>query len=341
VSAAPSGAAPAGSQRTLVLTGGDVARLMDMAAWLDAAETAFRALAEGRAEVPAPMAIAGVGGTFHAKGAWLAGARPLVALKLNGNFPGNPAATGLPTIQGALLLCDGADGRLLAIVDSIAVTLWRTAAASALAARHLARPDSATLMVCGCGAQGSAHLAALRGVLPLTRCLVWDRAPGAAERFAAAHQASGIAVEPAAGLAAAAEADVIACCTSAAEPYLGPAHVRPGTFVAAVGADSPHKSEIEPALMARARIVADIAGQAEAMGDLRHALAAGAVGRDRLHAELGDLVAGRKPGRASADEITLFDSTGTAIQDVTAAAEIWRRAMAQHVGAAIALGAPA
>ena len=111
--------------------------------------------------------------------------RPYVALKLNGNFPDNPTARGQPTIQGALLLCDGRTGALLAIMDSIEVTLRRTAAATALAARFLARPEAETVLICGCGAQGRAQLDALRGVLGLRRALAWDRDAAAARAFAA------------------------------------------------------------------------------------------------------------------------------------------------------------
>jgi len=121
---------------------------------------------------------------------------------------------------------------------------------------------------------------------------------------------------------------VIVTCTTAQAPFLGAGMVRPGTFIAAIGADSPDKCEIEPALMAKAMVVADLAGQCAAMGDLRHAIAAGAMAADEVHAELAELVAGRKPGRISDDRVILFDSTGTALQDVAAAALIYERALA-------------
>lgn len=313
---------------TLVLARRDVARLMDPAAWLEAVETGFRAAARGEADAPPPMAIHASGGAFHAKGASLRLGRLYVALKLNGNFPGNPEALGLPTIQGAILLCDGETGSLLAILDSIEVTLRRTAAATALAARFLARPDSATILICGCGEQGGAQLAALRGVLPLRRGFAWDRDPRRAKAFARAMSDDGFAVASASELAAAARAsDVIVTCTTARSPFLDAAYVAPGTFVAAVGADSPDKNEVHAGLMAKALVVADVLDQCAAMGDLHHALAAGVMARGDVHAELGELVAGRKAGRTSADQIILFDSTGTALQDVAAAAFIYARAL--------------
>ena len=152
---------------TLILSRSDVAGLMRPCDYLEAVELGFRAAAEGRASAPPPMSIEACGGAFHAKGAILAIGRPWVALKLNGNFPENPASNGLPTIQGAILLCDGATGVLLAVMDSIEITLGRTAGATALAARYLARPDSAVLGLIGCGEQAYAQVAALNDVLPV------------------------------------------------------------------------------------------------------------------------------------------------------------------------------
>lgn len=312
---------------TLILTRRDVALLMDQAAWLEAVETGFRAAAAGKAHAPPPMTIHGLDGAFHAKGASLALDRFYVALKLNGNFPDNPAARGLPTIQGALLLCDGETGALLAIMDSIEVTLRRTAAATALAARFLARPESRTILICGCGEQGRAQLAALSDVLPLRRAFAWDRDETRASAFAEETTGEALAVESVRDLAAAArQSDVIVTCTTSRDPFLDASFVRPGTFVAAVGADSPDKSEVHPRLMAKALVVADVLDQCVVMGDLRLAFASGLMAAGDVHAELGDLVAGRKPGRTSDAQITLFDSTGTALQDVAAAALIYERA---------------
>lgn len=310
---------------TLLLSRADIAGLMRPSDYLDAVETGFRAGQSGSATAPAPMALAGEGGGFHAKGAGLRAGRHYVALKLNANFPGNPPAR--PTIQGAILLCDGDNGDLLAVIDSIEVTLRRTAAATALAARRLARPDSHTLLVCGCGAQGAAQLEALAEVLPLRRVFAWDRDAGRAETVAAAARGLGLDAAAVTGLAEAAPAsDVIVACTTALEPYLMPAHVRPGGFVAAVGADSPEKSELHPDLMGRARVVVDKLGQCLEMGDLRHAVRAGALRAEDVHGELGAILAGAAPGRSREDELFVFDSTGTALQDVAAASAIYERA---------------
>jgi ornithine cyclodeaminase/alanine dehydrogenase-like protein (mu-crystallin family) len=237
-------------------------------------------------------------------------------VKVNSNFPGNPAR-GLPTIQGAVLLYDAGDGRLLAIMDSGEITSGRTAAASAVAARYLARRSSRTAGICGCGAQGRAQLAAIARVLPIERAWAWDVDATRAARFAAeAGKALRIEIQATQEIR---PADVIVTATTSVTPFLR--HVAHGTFVAAVGADSPHKSEIHPELMARAKVVTDLTSQAAAMGDLHHAAGAAA------YAELGEIVAGRKAGRVDDAEIIVFDSTGVAIQDATAAACAYERAV--------------
>jgi alanine dehydrogenase len=318
----------------LILTRSEIAGLMAPADYLEAAETGFRALAEGRAEVPPPWHVAGNGRGFHGKGASLKLDRLFVALKLNGNFPGNPSANGLPTIQGAILLFDGETGSPLAIFDSIEATLRRTAAATALAARYLARPDSRTVLVCGCGDQARPQLEALSSVLPLERGFAWDRDRERAERLACVGKLS-VADDLA---EAARRADVILTCTTATDPFLTASMARPGTFIAAVGADAPHKNEIDPGLMAEALVVADSIAQCSVMGDLHHAITAGTMKAGDVHAELAELVAGTRPGRSDAEQITLFDSTGTAVQDVAAAVRIYERALASSAGRTVELG---
>ena len=308
----------------VIISRRELASLMDLDAYLAAAKAAFRAHAEGRTNVPAPMHIPVEAGGFHAKGALVVLDHPYVAVKVNSNFPGNPAR-GLATIQGAVLLFSGNNGRLLAILDSIEITSKRTAAASALAARHLARRDSSTIAICGCGEQGRAQLAAISRVMPLERVVAWDIDAARAERFV--HDTRDLEARATTRLGdATREADIIVTATSSKSAFLTRDHVSPGTFIAAIGADSPHKSEIAPQLMAHAKVVADLIAQGQVMGDLHHAIEAGAMTTANVHAELGEIVTGHKPGRTDETEITLFDSTGVAIQDVAAAAWAYERA---------------
>ena len=219
------------------------------------------------------------------------------------------------------------------------ITIKRTGAATAIAARYLARPDSRVATICGCGEQGRIQLAALRHVLPIERAFAWDSDHAAAEAFAReASDQPGLEVAVARDLRdATLQSDAIATCTTSATPYLGWDHVRPGTFIAAIGADNPEKSEILPELMARATIVTDIAAQAITMGDLHHAIRTGALTADAIRADLGELIAGRKPGRTSPEEITIFDSTGTGIQDIAAAARAFERARERGAGSRVSL----
>lgn len=291
-----------------------LARLMGLDDYVAAVEAAFLAHAEGRTSQPMPLHIEVDGGGFHAKGAFVALDRPYVAVKVNSNFPGNPRR-GLPTIQGAALLYDAVDGRLLAILDSLEITSKRTAAASALAARHLARSDARTLAICGCGEQGRAQLAAIARARPIERAFAREMGASLAIEMAA------VATLREATLAA----GIIVTATSSHAPFLTRDCVRPGTFIAAIGADNPHKSELHPDLFAGTKVIVDSLDQAAVMGDLHHAIDAGKATRESVHAELADLVAGRKPGRTDDAEITIFDSTGLAIQDVASAAAAWSR----------------
>lgn len=305
-----------------------LAGLMALDDYLAAVEDAFRAHADGRTSMPMPLHIDVEAGTFHAKAASVQLDRNWVAVKVNANFPGNPAR-GLPTIQGAVLFFDGGNGRLLAILDSMEITARRTAAASALAAMHLARLDARTLTICGCGAQARPHLEAIAGVRRLERVYAWDVDPGRAAALAAVASEMGLTASVAGPHREATLAsDIIVTTTSSRTPFLGRDDVRPGTFIAAVGADNPHKSELQPDLFAAATLVVDHLEQAATMGDLHHAIEAGTASRESVHAELAEVVTGAKRGRTRDDEITLFDSTGLAIQDVAAAAVAYNRAVA-------------
>jgi len=224
-------------------------------------------------------------------------------------------------------------------MDSIEVTLRRTAAATAVAARHLARADSRTATICGCGIQARAQLQALRRVLPIAQVFAFDMDAAAARVFSEEASELGLAVTPAESLPSAlAASDVCVTCTPSRRALLFPEHVRPGTFVAAVGADSADKQELDPRLLAAAVVVADVLEQCAVIGDLHHALAAGTMSRADVHAELADVIVGRKAGRRTAAEVTVFDSTGTALQDVAAAAIVYEKAVAAGVGLCVALG---
>ncbi len=326
----------------MLLTRRDVAALLDLDACIAAVEEAFRRYGAGTAAAPGVLSVPVQGGGFHIKAGVLelGEGRPYFAAKTNANFPDNPGRHGLPTIQGVIVLADAERGTPLALMDSMEITTLRTGAATAVAAKYLARANARTATIVGCGAQGRVQLRAVRAVRAVERVYACDRDLTVAERFAREMTAGrGFEVRARADVAAAArESDVIVTCTPSREPILGPGDVRPGTFVAAVGADHPEKQEIAPALLAASRVVVDVLEQAATMGDLHHALRAGVMTRADVHAELGEVVAGRKPGRCSAEETIVFDSTGMALQDVAAAAAVYERAVQAGRGLAVSLG---
>ena len=223
-------------------------------------------------------------------------------------------------------------------MDSIEVTINRTGAATTLAARHLARRDSRVATVCGAGVQGRIQLAAIAAAVKLERVHVWDINGQAAERLAQEMSAAlKLDVRSAPDLSMVRESDIVVTCTSARRAFLTPELVRPGTFISAVGADNSDKHEIDPRLYAASLAVVDSLEQAAEIGDLHHALEAGAVTRAHVHASLGEILAGTRPGRTDERSITLFDSTGMGLQDVAAAVAIYRRALEAGAGTRLSL----
>jgi alanine dehydrogenase len=327
-------------KNTRIVTRSDVQAVLDWDECIAAVEGAFRLHAEGRSLPPGVLGVKAPDGGFHVKAAGLDLGRLYFAAKTNANFSDNPRRHGLPAIQGVIVLCDATDGRPLAVMDSIEVTIRRTAAATAVAARYLARRGARTASICGCGSQGRAQLRALLRVRPIQNAFAFDADSAVARAYSEEMSSElGLDVRPAESLERAmVESDVCVTCTPSRKAFLLREHVRPGTFVAAVGADSSDKQELDPKLMAAGVVVTDVLEQCAAIGDLHHALEAGAMSRADVHAELADLVAGRKPGRRSEEEITIFDSTGTALQDVASAAVVYEKALAHGVGLDVALG---
>ena len=323
----------------LVLTRREVERLLHPAACVAAIETAFRMHAAG-AMRSAILGLHVADGGFHAKAAVMPGKRPYFATKVNANFPANPARHRLPTIQGVLALFDATTGEPLALMDSIAITILRTAAATAVAARYLARADASTVTIVGCGAQALAQLVALRTVRPVAQVFAHDIDPAVCNAFArGATDILGIPVLavddlPRATLAS----DIVVTCTTSRRAFLGAEHVSPGAFIAAVGADDEEKQEIDPRLLATSAVVVDSLEQCAAIGDLHHAITAGAMRAGDIRAELGDVIVDPARARRRNEEIVIFDSTGVAIQDVAAAALVYERASSDGIGMSVELG---
>ena len=302
----------------LILSAQDVRALLTIDECIAAVEDAFRTRAVG----PASLSLHVDGGAFHVKAAAI---RDAVAVKVNGNFFDNPAR-GLPRIQGVIVFGDATNGRPLAILDSIEITILRTGAATAVATKYLARRDARTLLICGCGLQGRISIDAISRVREIRELLLFDVDRARAESLA--RDTGGTVVDTLV------PADIIVTCTPSRRAFLAAAS--PGAFIAAVGADSSEKQELEPALMASSTVIVDDLGQCASFGDLRGAIAAGAMTERDVRGTLADVLTGRIE-RTSADEIMIFDSTGTALQDVAAAAIVYDRAVAAGAGVRVRL----
>jgi ornithine cyclodeaminase/alanine dehydrogenase len=318
---------------TILLKRTEILSRLSLAKCIPAMEEAFKMHAEGQALTPSLMHFEADDGEFHVKGGGLRLKGTWVTLKAGGCFFQNRERFGLPNILGLILLFDGTNGRPLAIMDSADITALRTGATTALAAKHLAKAHSAIVTICGCGRQGAVQLDALLEVRPsIRRVYAWDQSREAALAFKSGRKSS-LEVIPVTDLSEAVPySDIVVTCTPAKEWFLPRDLVRPGTFISAVGADSPDKQELEPALVASAKLVVDVLEQCANVGELHHALKNNLTTRDQVHAQLGEVVAGRKCGRLDDQEIIVFDTTGSALQDAAAALVVYREAQASGIG---------
>ena len=322
--------------RVLILSETEVEQLLPMSECISVMEEALIALARGEASQPLrtifkPPKINGVLAMMPSFREELS---PLFGLKAICVFPGN-AAIGKDAHQGGVLLFDGKDGELLALVNASAITAIRTAAVSALATRVLAREDATELAIIGAGVQGRAHLSAIACVRDIKRVRIAARRFENAQRLADEMQPrfpSPIeAVETVE--AAVRNADVIVTATTAREPVIRREWVSVGTHINAVGTFSFNAREIDTATMVEASLFVDRRESAlNEAGDYLIAAKEGAIGPEHIRAELGDILTGVHPGRSSADEITLFKSLGLGIEDLAAAAHVYQKAYDQHRG---------
>jgi ornithine cyclodeaminase/alanine dehydrogenase-like protein (mu-crystallin family) len=314
----------------LVLSAADVHAALDYADCAAAMRRALTALAAGRAQQPLRTVIKpdGAAGIVALMPAFLADGDGSYGLKALCITPGNPAA-GLDAHQGVVLLSDGKTGAPVAILNASAVTEIRTAAVSVVATELLANPAADTLAVIGSGVQASAHIRALDQARSLSEIRVASRDPDRARRLAEALRGQTRAPVRACESTRAATygADIIVTATSSTEPVLRHDWLSPGTHINAVGACLPDARELETETVAAGVLVADRRESVLAeSGDYLFAVADGAVGPDHIRAELGELLLGSARGRASAEDITIFESLGLAVEDLAAAELAYHRA---------------
>lgn len=319
---------------TLLLKRRDVADLLTIEECINAVEHTFRLHAEGKAMPPKVLGIHSDKGGLHIKAGLSGSEKGYFVAKANANFPGNPKHYGLPTIQGVIIVSDAGNGRLLALMDSIEITILRTGAATAVAAKYLSAIDSKTATICGCGNQGIISLKALMKVRDIEKVFAFDIDENRIKEFGYEF-AKKIEIIPTTENSlsvALSQSQICVTCTPSRQPFIQARDIMPGTFIAAVGADSEEKQELFSDLFLKSKIVVDLLEQCSAIGELHHALKQGQVTLANVHAELGQIIANIKPGRESGEEIIVFDSTGTALQDVAAAAIVYEKALAGGIG---------
>jgi ornithine cyclodeaminase len=300
----------------IVVSEEESAALVDFDLALDAAREAFVALASDGIVFPA---VVGHGSDATNRFMVKAATGPAAAgLKVGTYWPSNDAV-GLPRHSSLILLFDQSVGRIGWAIEGGLLNAYRTAAADALAAQQLARPDSRTLAVFGTGHQAFYEVLALVRVRPISRVLVVGRSPAKVADLVGRLAAAGIGAEGASSADALAHADIVVTVTTATAPLFDASLVRPGTHVASMGSDGPGKHELPPELCTKASLFCDLPAQSRALGEFKHVPSSVEI------TPLGAVITGAHPGRTSDDEITVFDSSGTGVQDVVLGTHLLRK----------------
>jgi len=321
--------------KVLWLSDADVAALLSVRDALPLVEAAFAALASGQAQMPPKIYLdfREHGGDLRAMPAYLSktpGGKPYAGVKVVNSHPKNPER-GLPTVAATLVLNDPTTGMPLALMAAGRLTDARTGAAGGVAAKYLARPESSVVGLVGCGRQAVTQLEAVRVNFAVREVRVAGRDRVEAEQFCAKHPGGAPMFVPC-SIEESCRADIVITTTPARAPVVKAGWIRAGTHVNAIGADAPGKQEIESALLANARVVVDLAEQAFHSGEVNVPLSTGALTPEKIVGNLGDIVTKNKKGRLSPRDVTVFDSTGLAVQDIAAAAWVYEKAVEKSKG---------
>jgi alanine dehydrogenase len=323
-----------GGDMSLMLTGSQVMQVLTMDLALLAVEEAFRAYGEGRVNMPPKAYLTLEQGDFRAMyGEIFLSRGHICGLKWVNVHPGNPAQ-GLLTVMAKILLNDPDTGLEFADLDGTHITDYRTGAAGGVAVKHLARPHAARLGLIGAGAQARTQVEAIIKVRPIKEIVVYDRhltcSRPFAEKMAAAY---GIEVRPTEDPAETVRGrDIVVTTTPSRAPVVQRQWVSPGTHINAIGADAAGKQELDPAILTAAKVVVDDWAQASHSGEINVALSQGGLTQAQIYGALGEIVAGKKPGREAPEEITVFDSTGLIIQDLALGLAVYQAAKEKGLG---------
>jgi len=310
----------------LILSRADLEKVLTMKEIIDAVEAAFKGLALGEAIMPMPYIIdvPKHNGVWGVKSA-LINTQDVVGVKLSSGYFENPTKYNLPSITGVVIVADSKRGIPLAVMDASLITAYRTGAIAGVAARYLARKDSENAAIFGAGVQGRTQLLALAEVLKLTTVKVYDVVKAVAEKFASEMKTkTGAKIEVADSVGEALKnVDVVSTATPSKTPYIKLEMLPKGVHITTVGSDHKGKQELENQIYEVSKVVVD---------KKEVALEKGYLKPNNIYAELGEVVAGLKPGRVSRDEITIMDSSGLGIQDVAAGLVAYNLAKKKNIG---------
>jgi ornithine cyclodeaminase/alanine dehydrogenase-like protein (mu-crystallin family) len=308
-----------------IVTAAEIDQALSFPALVDALAEAFRADVVTPPRRHHTIARDGADATLLLMPAWTAAAQGgFLGVKIVSVFPDN-GARGLPSVLGTYLLMDGETGKPVAALDGTRLTLWRTAAASALAARHLARPEARRMVMVGAGALAPFLIRAHASQRPIASVTLWNHNAEKARRTAAELARQGLPVQATEDLEAAVRgADLVSCATLSTAPLVRGAWLKAGAHLDLVGAFNLAMREADDAALQRACVYVDTPAARTEGGDVALALAAGAISQADIKGDLFTLCRGEAPGRARADEITAFKSVGAAIEDLAAAVLVWK-----------------
>ncbi|HBO96844.1 MAG TPA: alanine dehydrogenase [Candidatus Omnitrophica bacterium] len=320
-------------RKTLILSRKDVAKLLDVQRAIGAVEEAFAQYGLGRARMPPKiyLDLPEFAGDFRAMPSYVRKFK-LCTLKWVNAHPRN-ARFGLPAVMAVLIVSDPKTGFPLAIMDGTLATSLRTGAGGAVAAKYLARRNSSVAALVGCGVQARSQLAALREIFKIKEVRVWGHQKALAARFIRTMRKPGEVMTAAARIQGCVTgADIVVTTTPSRKPIIRSQWIKDGTHINAIGADAPGKEELDPEIFKRARVVVDDVEQASHSGEINVPVAKGIFKPENIYATLGEVVAGKKKGRNSPHAVTVFDSTGLAIQDTAVASLIYKAALKENIG---------
>lgn len=322
--------------KTLLLTKKEVGRLISMKEVIGSVEEAYKAFNGNQVDQPGYMGIhlPPPRGEIDFKAGYNKSDEMISMKASSGGFIDNPAAHGVPNGMGTILLFDARSCALVCVMDGSLITGLRTGAAGAVSVKALARKNAKTITSIGTGNQARMQIRGIREVMKIEQVHAWNSNPDSLSRYKADIESEfGIPVLAAHSKREAVErADILVTTTRGKGSLVEAGWIKPGTHIVAIGTDQRGKQELDPEIFRNAKVVNDSIAQCTEKGETWHPLNKNIIARDDIHAELGEILLGRKPGRETDDEVTIFDSTGMAIQDNTTATRIYRNAMERKVG---------